>query len=123
MKLYIDIILSGENFDPQKVSKDYDIIFRKYRKKGEYNSRVRNVEKEGYAILSSEEEDTSEDIFKKILEQYDKLYKAGEKKLGIENKEFYLYVESLQNNFVLQTKYLKRICTYFSEINISYIDS
>lgn len=122
MKIYIDIILSGKNFNPQQVSNDYNIKFRSYRMKGDCNPRTKNIEKEGYAILSSDDNFDIDKQFEEILFQYDKIFKVGEEKIGIDNKEFNLYVETLQNSFSIDTKYLKKICTYFSKINITYIE-
>ncbi len=122
MKIYIDIILSGVKFYPQQVSNDYGINFRKCRMKGDYNSRTNTIEKEGYAILSSDDFSDIDEVFERLFLQYDKLVKAGEDNLGIDYKEFHLYVEALQNSFTINTIYFKKICEYFSEINITYIE-
>ena len=122
MKYYVDIILQGKKFNPEEVSNILGIKFRKFHKPGDYNKRLKCNEIEGYGILSSREELTTEDVIEKTISQYEEIYKLGEENLGIEEKMFHLYVECLQNSFSLKTKYMKKICNYFSEIEITILD-
>lgn len=122
MKYYVDIILQGKEFNPEEVSNILGIKFRKFHKSGDYNERLKCNEIEGYGILSSREELTTEDVIEKTISEYEEIYKLGEEKLGIEEKMFHLYVECLQNSFSLKTKYMKKICKYFSEIEITILD-
>lgn len=123
MKFYVDIVLSGENFNPFQVSEQTKIVFRNPSKKGDYNNRLKCTEKEGYGILSSNDADYSEKAIDSVLLEYEKLCRAGEEKLGIENKEFNLYIECLQNSFTIDTAHFIKINHYFSKINITYIQS
>lgn len=120
MKIYADIILSGEYFDPECLHEKYGCNFRKYNKKGDYNPRLKNTHAEGYGILTIEN-DCSESVIDKLMEQYEKIYNIGEDSLGIEEKEFHLYFEALQNSITISTKNLARIEKYFDKINITFI--
>lgn len=122
MKYYVDIILQGKEFNPEEVSNILGIKFRKFHRSGDYNKRLKSNEIEGYGILSSREELTTEEVIEKTISEYEEIYKLGEEKLGIEEKMFNLYVECLQNSFSLKTKYMKKICKYFSEIEITILD-
>lgn len=122
MKYYVDIILQGKEFNPEEVSNILGIKFRKFHRSGDYNKRLKSNEIEGYGILSSREELTTEEVIEKTISEYEEIYKLGEEKLGIEEKMFHLYVECLQNSFSLKTKYMKKICKYFSEIEITILD-
>ncbi len=121
MKVYIDIVLSGENFNPTKVSSLYNISFSKLINKGDFNRRLNRKETDGYAILSSSDTDFSETLINKILIEYEKIFNAGEEKLGIDYKEFNLYVECLQNSFTIDTSLFVKINRFFSKVNITYI--
>ncbi|MBP3449053.1 MAG: hypothetical protein J6K22_01160 [Spirochaetaceae bacterium] len=122
MKYFVDIILQGKKFNPEEVSSILGINFRKFHKSGDYNKRLHCNEIEGYGILSSREELTTEDVIDKTIFEYEKIYKLGEENLGIERKIFHLYVECLQNSFSLKTKYIKKICNYFSEMEITILE-
>lgn len=122
MKYYVDIILQGKEFNPEEVSNILGIKFRKFHRSGDYNKRLKSNEIEGYGILSSREELTTEEVIEKTISEYEEIYKLGEEKLGIEEKMFHLCVECLQNSFSLKTKYMKKICKYFSEIEITILD-
>ena len=122
MKYYVDIILQGKKFNPEEVSNTLGINFRKFHKPGDYNKRLNCKEIEGYGILSSNEDLTTEDVIEKTISEYEKIYELGEEKVGIEEKMFHLYVECLQNSFSLKTKYMGKICNYFSEIEITILD-
>ena len=61
MKYYVDIILQGKEFNPEEVSNILGIKFRKFHKSGDYNERLKCNEIEGYGILSSREELTTEE--------------------------------------------------------------
>lgn len=122
MKYYVDIILQGKEFNPEEVSNILGIKFRKFHRSCDYNKRLKSNEIEGYGILSSREELTTEEVIEKTISEYEEIYKLGEEKLGIEEKMFHLYVECLQNSFSLKTKYMKKICKYFSEIEITILD-
>jgi len=121
MKIYVDIVLSGEKFNPFLLSEQYNIVFRKAYKKGDYNKRLKCCEKSGYAILSSKELNSDEKVIESILSEYETIFRIGEKELGIEYKEFNLYIECLQNSFTLNTLYLVRINKFFPEMNVTYI--
>ena len=121
MKFYADIILSGENFNPFYVTEQYHINFSKALNIVVYNKRLKRHEKNGYAVLSSIELDSIEKVINSILSEYEILLKIGEEKLGIEYKEFNLYIECLQNSFTIDTLSLARIKDYFTKINITYI--
>ena len=82
MKVYIDIVLSGKNFNPTKVSKLYNISFSKVINKGDFNNRLKHEETEGYAILSASDTEFSEALVENILSEYEKLTIIGEKKIG-----------------------------------------
>ena len=107
MKMYVDIILSGENFNPSEISERYNTVFRKTA--------------EGYAVISSGDFDFSETSIDYALSEYETLFNAGEKKLGISHKEFWLYVECLQNSFAIDTMQFVKINKFFPKINITYI--
>ena len=121
MKTYIDIILSGKNFDPYYVTEQSGISFSKTSKKGDFNKRLNCLEKNGYAVLCSQESKSVEIVIDSILSDYEKILKIGEEKLGIDYKEFNLYIECLQNSFTIDTLSLVKISKYFSKINITYI--
>ena len=79
--------------------------------KGDCNPRTKKIEKEGYAILSSDDNFDIDKQFEEILFQYDKIFKVGEEKIGIDNKEFYVYVETLESSVSIVTVYLIDLCT------------
>ena len=99
MKIYVDIILSGKKFNPLQISEMYNIQFKKAKKKGDYNSSLNCKEYEGYGILTSDGRGYSESVIDIVLSDYEKLYNIGEEKLGIEYKEFNLYIEMLAEFF------------------------
>lgn len=121
MKVYIDIVLSGKNFNPNKVASLCDISFSKVINKGDFNKRLNRVEDESYAILSSSDTECSEALIDNILFEYEKISTIGEKNLGIDYKEFDLYIECLQNSFTINTSLFIKINRFFSKLNITYI--
>lgn len=121
MKFYVDIILHGEKFNPEYVSSVLGIYFRKFHKTGDYNKRLKCTEQEGYGILSLNENITTEDVIEKTIVEYEKIFNIGEEKFGITEKTFHLYVECLQNSFSLKSKFVKRICNYFPDFEITVL--
>ena len=63
-------------------------------------------------ILSLKDEDVSENSILRLLAEYKKLHFIGEEILGIEEKEFWLYIETTQNSFTL-----KSFIYSYSELN------
>ena len=121
MKVYIDIVLSGKNFNPNEVATLCGLSFSKAINKGDFNNRLNHEETEDYAILSSADAEFSEALIDNLLSEYEKLSTIGEEKLGIDYKEFNLYVECLQNSFTLNTSQFIKIGRFFPKVNITYI--
>ena len=73
------------------------------------------------AILSSTDAEFSDALIDNLLSEYEKLSTIGEEKLGIDYKEFNLYVECLQNSFTIDTSQFIKIGRFFPKVNITYI--
>ncbi len=121
MKVYVDIVLSGKNFNPNEVSSLYNVSFSEAINKGDFNTRLNCEETEGYAIMSSSDSDISDALIDNILSEYNKLASVGEEELGIDYKEFDLYVECLQSSFTISTSQFIKINHFFPKVNITYI--
>lgn len=120
MNIYIDIILSGKNFDPEYYIKKYGVYFRNYNKRGDFNKRLKREELEGYGILTNNDDDTSENVITKVISSYEKIYKEVNDEIDF--REVNLYFETLQNSFSVDLKYFCLLSQYFEKINITYLD-
>ena len=122
MRLYVDIILSGRDFSPPQTEALCGVSFKKAVCAGDWNARLGCKEDEGYAVLSSEGSGSgAESAIDCALTEYEKIFTAGEERLGIERSDFWLYIECLQNSFTLETSRLAKISCFFSKMNITYI--
>lgn len=121
MKIYADIILSGEKFDPEMIMQLTGCVFTKYHKRGDLNSRLNSKEIEGYAVLTCDK-DYTEVVIEKVINQYKSIIAIDKTISGIENAEFNLCVETLQGSFTISSRYLALINKYFEDVNIAVLE-
>lgn len=120
MNIYADIVMSGTDFDPEYYMNKYNVYFRKYNKRGDYNERLKRHETEGYGILSINDNDTSEKVILKVISSYKLISSEVEKEISF--REFNLIIESTQNSVTINSEYLALINDCFSDVNISFIE-
>ena len=113
MRLSADIVMSGEKFNPEDVMKKTGCSFSTYHKKGDWNKRFKRKELIGCAELSSKENDSSLNEF---LSEFKKIIALGEKKIGIEEKDIRIYIESPKNLVSIETKMFEEIERYLGRI-------
>ncbi len=126
VKFHPQIILYGENIKPREWSynnRSELCFFSQSDEKGDWDQRFSRYRTLGRAVIDVYPGNNSRKAISDIIQYYLKITEKGEEKLGIEKKEFILFVETETSlpsvNFDAQD--LALISSHFPELQISFV--
>ncbi|NLK45705.1 MAG: hypothetical protein GX297_03520 [Treponema sp.] len=126
LKFHPQIILYGENIKPREWSynnRNEFCFFSQSDEKGDWDQRFGRYRTLGRAVIDVYPGNNTRKSIEDIIKYYEKITEKGEEKLGIEKKEFILFIETETSlpSVTLDSKALALITSHFTELQISFI--